>query len=139
MLGPTLLLCLRSEAEVGSSRLLGIPMSFDRQAYMREYKRTRKAAGTWNRGSKGDTKGQWRRWAATHTRTRTTEYKQTCRRRRIERVYPEYAKKLLCAGTVLRSCDLPRVLVEAKQAEIRLRRALRHGNDCKTEDAGRSA
>ena len=116
-----------------------MPVMFDRQAYMREYKRRRKDAGTWDRGSKGDTKGQWQRWSSTHKRERTPEYREYKRRRRIERVYPEYAKKLLCAGTVLRSSDLPHVLVEAKQAEIRLRRALKHGNDCKTEDVGRSA
>jgi len=115
---------------------------FDRASYFREYRRNRKASGTWKKewrggGSRGDVKGQQKRYWEKHgPRVRTDEYvrknRKQQRERRVSEVRKEYAVKLLVAGTRLKSSDLPAVLVEAKQIEIKLKRLVRNGDYRKT-------
>ena len=123
-------------------------MMFERLSYFREYRRARKASGTWKkewrtRGSKGNVKEQQRRHREKTKgipRVRTAEYKaknrNQQRKRRVSEVTREYAVKLLTQNTHLKAGNLPKCLIEAKQVEVKLKRRLRNGDYIKTENIG---
>ena len=88
----------------------------DRRAYQRQYKAKRKRNGTWN---KGDTTGQWRRWAQRHG----DHYRAWLKKQRDELSHHYVCTQLLQGAVALRSADLPSLLVDAKRAQLKAWRA----------------
>ncbi len=108
---------------------------FDRKAYMREY------TPKWRAKNPERYKEQCRRYVARHPGKSTARMARLLKRnpeyfherwkRESIALTDDYIKRVLCAHSRLGFNDIPKVLIEAKRAELKLRRALKDERYCK--------
>ena len=85
-------------------------------------KTARESCKTWYRNNKEKKRIQRKRW------NEKTGFSTNYRREQRRELADHYVKRVICQGTAIRSKDVPVVLIEAKRAELKLRRFLKNEN-----------